>query len=280
MLKADDIGKRAREKEYGVGVLGIPFDAHSSYLRGPADAPAVIEPFLLEAGGNAWAENGVNLGEEGRFGYLGALGDADTGYEETEEAVGHLLAADTLPLVIGGDHSITYPVMRAIHDAHGPVHILHIDAHADIYDAFQGNPKSHASPFARIMENSLARSLTQVGIRTLTPDQREQIDRFGVNCIEMKNFSRWNRALPEGLTYLSIDLDGLDPAFAPGVSHCEPGGLSVRDVLGLIMSPGLQIVGADIVEYHPGRDIAQMTAYSVGKLVREIAGCMLAGRNR
>jgi len=129
------------------------------------------------------------------------------------------------------------------------------------------------------MENGLAKRLVQVGIRTLNPHQREQIDRFGVESHEMKDvdISSIGRDF-DGPVYISCDIDALDPAFAPGVSHHEPGGLSVRDVLGVIQRIPNHIVGADIVEYNPGRDINDMTAMVAAKLLKEIAGMMLLNR--
>jgi arginase family enzyme len=168
--------------------------------------------------------------------------------------------------------------MRAVARHHRRVTILHVDAHADLYDEFEGDRCSHACPFARIMEEQLCGRLVQVGIRTLTPHQRDQITRFGADTIEMQQFAAGARPAIEGPVYLSIDLDGLDPAFAPGVSHREPGGLTVRDVLTLIQSLGGPIVGADIVEFNPAQDVAGLTASAAAKIVREVAGAMLLGR--
>jgi arginase family enzyme len=166
--------------------------------------------------------------------------------------------------------------MRAINRFYGPVNILHFDAHPDLYDDFEGNPYSHASPFARVMEEGLAGRLVQVGIRTLSQHLREQVVRFGVEVHEM-----WNLDIESvgrdfhGPVYLSIDLDALDPAYAPGVSHHEPGGMSVRDVLGIIQQLPNEIVGADIVEYNPTRDINGMTGMVAAKILKEVAGKML-----
>jgi arginase family enzyme len=118
----------------------------------------------------------------------------------------------------------------------------------------------------------------QVGIRTLTPHQREQIARFGVDTIEMQHFAGGARPATKGPVYLSIDLDGIDPAFAPGVSHREPGGLSVREVIALIHGVEGPIVGADIVEFNPAQDLGGVTASVAAKITREIAGGILLQR--
>jgi arginase len=190
-----------------------------------------------------------------------------------------LLAGGVRPLALGGDHSITYPVVRAVHRRHPALTILHIDAHPDLYDEFEGNRLSHACPFARIMEERLARRLVQVGIRTMNDHQRRQADRFDVEVIDMAAWEGGRRPAVGGEVYLSIDLDGIDPAFAPGVSHREPGGLSVRDVITLVHQTGGTLVGADIVEYNPRQDVSGVTAVVAAKLVKEVAGRLLADRD-
>ena len=153
--------------------------------------------------------------------------------------------------------------------------ILHVDAHPDLYDEYDGDRLSHACPFARIMEEGLARRLVQVGIRTMNAQQRAQADRCGVEVIDMRAWSGGARPAVEGPVYISIDLDGIDPAHAPGVSHREPGGLSVRDVLDLVQRTNGPLVGADVVELNPRRDPEGVTAIVAAKLVKELAGRML-----
>jgi len=155
------------------------------------------------------------------------------------------------------------------------LNILQFDAHPDLYDELDGNRFSHACPFARIMEENLAERLVQVGIRTLTGHQHEQAKRFGVEIIEMKNFEAAKEIAFDGPVYISLDMDCLDPAFAPGVSHHEPGGMSSRDVLEIIQNLKGKLVGADIVEYNPKRDFQGMTGMVAGKLLKEIIGRML-----
>jgi agmatinase len=175
---------------------------------------------------------------------------------------------------LGGDHSVSYPIIEAHKPFYPDLHILHFDAHADLYDNFDDNPYSHASPFARIMETGGIASLTQVGIRTLEPHQRAQAKRFGVNQIEMKNFSMDFIRELKGPLYISLDLDALDPAFAPGVSHHEPGGLSTRKMITMIQQIQVPVVGADLVEYNPTRDVKEMTAMVGYKLMKELIAIM------
>jgi arginase len=195
---------------------------------------------------------------------------------EIERAVGAVLAEGWRPLALGGDHFVSYPILRAMSRSYPTLTLLHLDAHPDLYQDFEGDRFSHACPFARIMEESLAGRLVQVGVRTLNPHQRSQAERYGVEQIEMRTWERGARPLVEGPIYLSVDLDVLDPAFAPGVSHREPGGLSVRDVLSLVQQLGGTLVGADVVEYNPRQDVAGVTATAAAKIVKEIAGRMLS----
>jgi arginase family enzyme len=125
------------------------------------------------------------------------------------------------------------------------------------------------------MEEGLASRLVQVGIRTMNDHQRAQAERFGVEVIDMRAWQTGTRPSVDGAVYVSIDLDGLDPAFAPGVSHRDPGGLTVREVIGLVQRAGGYLVGADIVEYNPRQDLGDLTATVAAKLVKEVAGRML-----
>jgi agmatinase len=254
-------------------LIGAPTDRHSSFLRGVALAPPRIRAALWSDHGNMAAESGVELGTDIVLSDAGdlPLTEADGDDALISAAVAEAAAEGAVPLVLGGDHSVTLPVLEALAAAHGTIDILHFDAHPDLYDDFDGNPRSHASPFARIMERGLARRLVQVGIRTLNRHCREQAERFGVEIVEMRRFAPDAVPQPAGPLYISLDMDGFDPAFAPGVSHHEPGGLSVRDVLSVLDRVRAPVVGADIVEYNPARDANGITAVLAAKLVREVA---------
>lgn len=256
-----------------VSLIGLPTDRHSSMLRGPAKAPAAIRAALFGESSNGAAENGLEIGIDLEILDRGdaPLREADGDDELIEAAVRAAVEQGTCPISLGGDHSVTYPIVRALAARFGALQILHFDAHPDLYDEYQGNRRSHASPFARIMEEGLASRLVQVGIRTLNRHQREQAERFGVEIVPMRGFEPSRVPALAAPLYVSIDLDGLDPAYAPGVSHHEPGGLSVRDVLEALERQQAAIVGADVVELNPDRDINDMTAVVAAKLVRELA---------
>ena len=259
-----------------IRLIGLPTDVNSSFLRGPAQAPRIIRAQLFSDMGNGATEDGREMGEDFLVDDAGDLplgeGAGDDGL--IEAAVASAFEDGCAPLCLGGDHSVTYPILKAVAAARGPVDILHFDAHPDLYDELDGNRRSHASPFARIMEEGLARRLVQVGIRTLNRHQREQAERFGVEIVEMRDFSPEAVPLLEGPFYVSMDIDGIDPAFAPGVSHHEPGGLSVRDVLGVLARQEAPVVGADVVELNPARDLNGMTAVVAAKLAKELMGMM------
>lgn len=256
-------------------LIGIPYDASSSFLRGSAAAPPLVRQAIHSPSGNSFTERGVDVSKLADAGDIVIDEEPAAARLQIQNDVAAILGRGYHPISVGGDHSITYPIMRAMAQHHRDLTILQIDAHGDLYEEFQRDRFSHACPFARIMEEQLCRRLVQAGIRTLTPHQRDQIARFNVECIEMQDFARGARPQISGAVYLSIDLDGLDPAFAPGVSHREPGGLSVRDVLGMIHGLSGSIVGADVVEYNPSQDPSGMTGAVAAKIVREIAGAML-----
>ncbi len=259
-----------------LSLLGIAWDENSSHVRGAAAAPPLIREALRAPSSNLSCENGLEYDQLDLLD-VGDLPNELTGMamvERIEQVVGEQLDQGRRVISLGGDHAITYPVLRAYAQRYPDLSILHLDAHSDLYDNFEGNRLSHASPFARIMEEGLAKRLVQVGIRTMTRHLREQVERFGVEVFEMKDWRDDQYLDFDSPVYLSVDLDGLDPAFAPGVSHPEPGGLTTRQALSLIQQSNGTIVGADIVEYNPSFDPTGITAMVAAKLLKEIAARM------
>src|ERR1700690_326532 len=167
-------------------LLGIPFDANSSYLRGAAGAPLLSREAFRCDSSNSSTESGIELDSES----VSDAGDLelpdDGAFTVIESAIGELLDEGKAPVSLGGDHSITYPILRAFGKRFADLTIVHFDAHPDLYDEFQGNRHSHACPFARVMEEGLAKRLIQLGIRTMNAHQRKQADRFGVEVVEMR----------------------------------------------------------------------------------------------
>jgi agmatinase len=250
-----------------IALVGFPSDENSSFLRGPAEAPPLIREALRSDSTNLWTEDGIDLGDGD------TLFDAGDFEESIEEVTALLLKHGKTPLAMGGDHSISHPVVRAFAGAHERLDVLQFDAHPDLYDSFDGNRLSHACPFARIMELGVVRRLVQVGIRTMNGPQRAQAEKFGVEVVEMRHWEAGRSFAFDAPLYVSIDLDVLDPAFAPGVSHREPGGASTRQLIDTIQGLRGRVVGADVVEFNPRRDPVGLTAGVGAKLVKELAAC-------
>ncbi len=261
-----------------IALLGVPYDEQSSFARGSAKAPPLIRAAWHSGSTNKCSED-LTMVDDSLVWDAGdiAFPSGQDPFPHIEREVSALLGKGLRPICLGGDHSVTYPVVRAVAGRHRSLSILHFDAHPDLYEDYEGNRLSHACPFARIMEEGLAERLVQVGIRSMTRHQRDQADRFGVEMVEMRD---WRDDLSfsfSGAVYLSFDMDSLDPAFAPGVSHRQPGGLSTRQAIRVIQSFEGSLVGADIVEYNPDLDVPGMTDAVCAKLLKEVAARMARG---
>jgi arginase len=275
-----------------ITLIGAPWDGSSSFQRGAATAPPLIRQALWSPSSNAFNERGDDLSADAVLEDAGDMvlpDDAAGAREVIEQRVRLVLQSGRKPLTLGGDHAITYPVLRAFASRSEPPTVLHLDAHADLYDEFpagrqdtgeaqavSGDRYSHACTFARVMEERLAIRLIQAGIRTLNTHQRSQAGRLGV---EVVGADRWRDVIPllgrlRGPLYISIDLDVLEPMLAPGLSHPEPGGLTVRDVLEVLAAVRLPVIGADVVEYNPLNDVRDLTARVAAKFVKELVGVM------
>ncbi|HEY3929064.1 MAG TPA: agmatinase [Candidatus Koribacter sp.] len=255
-----------------IALIGIAYDEKSSFMRGPAEAPAAIRRALASESANSWSEDSLDV--QTLLEDCGDLrGFGKDPIAEIEAFISRSVEEFPQVLVLGGDHSISFPSVQAVAKKHGPLTVLHFDAHPDLYDEFEGDRFSHACPFARIMESGSAKRLIQVGIRTANAHQREQSKKFGVETIEARTFAG---KLPtfEPPLYISVDIDVLDPAFAPGISHHEPGGLTTRELLNAFQSINARIVAADVVEMNPKRDRDDITAMTAAKIVKELAAAI------
>lgn len=259
-------------------VLGIPFDDESSFQKGARKGPPAIRNAFRSESSNTCAENEIDVGacESIRFVDDLVFGSADGNRDVIETRIGKLLVDSAKVVSLGGDHSVTFPILKAYAAKYGQLNLLQLDAHPDLYDHFEGNPYSHACPFARAHESQLIKRHVQLGIRTMNPDQRKQADRYSVEVIEMRDWqSKVSQLVFEGPTYLTLDLDVLDPAYAPGISHYEPGGANVRQVIDVLQHCRADLVGADIVELNPDRDFQGMTAMVAAKFLKELLARML-----
>jgi len=260
-----------------IAVVGVPSDENSSYLKGTAEAPQKIIEAFHSGSTNLTVENGIDLSKDERIVELGNMNfteDRNVIFQ-IEEQFDKILEYNFKIISLGGDHAVSYPLTKSTAKKYDKITILHFDAHPDLYDEFEGNKFSHACPFARVMEENLAVRMVSVGIRGMNAHQREQAKKFGVEINEMKD---WKGSIDfkfDTPIYISLDMDVLDPGFAPGISHYEPGGLSPREVISIIHKINQPIIGADIVELNPSRDINNITAMTAAKFLKEIAGKMI-----
>ncbi len=263
--------------------VGLPDDRQSSYLQGCAAGPERIRNAYDGICYNTTTESGMDLAAA-----VVDLGDwlpqssweltAQSYYENAQS----LFREGKIPFFAGGDHAVTIPIGKALDVLGEPIHIVQIDAHPDMYPELDDKPNSHACVAVRLLELEHIASITQIGIRTMTSIQMQQAQRFGerYHLICARDLPQKIETLPHlqqgAPVYLTIDLDGLDPAFAPGVSHPVPGGLSSREVLNMIQAAQWNLVGMDVVELNPHRDINDLTAIVAARLLHEGMGYALA----
>lgn len=199
-----------------------------------------------------------------------------------------ILAQHCIPLTLGGDHTLTWPILRAIARQHGPVALIHVDAHADINDEMFGEKIAHGTPFRRALEDGLllADRVTQIGLRGTgyAPEDFDWSRQQGFTVVQAE--ACWNRSLVglmaevrarvgDAPVYLSFDIDSLDPAFAPGTGTVEIGGLTIWQALEIIRGcAGLNLVGCDLVEVSPPYDPSGNTALVGANLLYEML-CVL-----
>ncbi|MEE8341514.1 MAG: agmatinase [Candidatus Neomarinimicrobiota bacterium] len=253
---------------------GLLYDEKSSFLKGTSLAPPIIRDKFWSKSTNTFSENHIDVEK-----FIDDAGDVRINdyFEIEKESLKHLTGKNRI-LTLGGDHSITYPLIKAYSKIYDSFDVLHIDAHPDLYEELDNDKYSHACPFARIMDEKLIDRLIQVGIRTWTTHQLEQAQKYNVAVHEMKNFNLKDISELKNDVYISLDMDAFDPAFAPGVSHHEPGGLTSRQVISIIQNIKTRIIGADIVEYNPKRDVQGITAALAAKMMKEIISQMIKNK--
>lgn len=259
--------------------VGLADDSQSSFRRGAAQAP---ERLRLAYDGNCYnscAESGVDLA-----GAVADLGDLPSqgSWEATAKLYGELAAglfrAGKVGFFAGGDHAVTVPIVEALAGLGQPIHVVQFDAHPDLYPVYEGNRNSHACVGARLLEMEHVASLTQLGIRTLSPPQAELVEGYRgrlhlYHAHELPHEVPPLSHIPRGARiYLTIDLDGFDPAFAPGVSHPVPGGLRPRQALDFLQRGGWELAGMDVVEVNPSLDVNDQTTILAARLLHEGMG--------
>jgi agmatinase len=280
-----------------VAVIGVPFDSGVSYRPGARFGPAhirqssrLLRPYNPAQDISPFAVQQVaDAGDiaANPFDIRTAIGEIEAGARSTLEAAARLLT-------LGGDHTIALPLLRATASRHGPVAVLHFDAHLDTWDTYFGQPYTHGTPFRRASEEGLidsARSL-HVGIRGPLYADTDLADstRLGFATVACTDYDRlgldgvvaaMRERLDEGPVYVSVDIDVLDPAAAPGTGTPEAGGLSSRELLATVRGlAGLDLVGADIVEVAPAYDKAEITGIAASHVAYELLSIMSTSRRR
>jgi agmatinase len=190
--------------------------------------------------------------------------------------VGRVLDDGAVPILLGGDHIVTLPAFRAVLARHPDLRLLYVDAHPDLYPDYEGDSHSHACVVSRILEleGMAGGQVTQVGIRAMTPQQREAAQSSAIRVVPAWELPEF-RYEEEGPVYLSVDIDVLDPAYAPGCGNPVPGGPSTRELFALLQSLRCEIVAFDVVEVNPLLDPSGVTALTAARIVTEMLGVFI-----
>lgn len=279
--------RRDQVEHCDVGVIGIPFDSGTSYRPGARFGPSAIRQAsrLLRP-----YHPGLSIApfEHVQVADCGDVGANPFNIEEalaqTTAAVGELVGAGTIPIALGGDHTIALAMLRAVTAKHGPVALLHFDAHLDTWDTYFGAPHTHGTVFRRAAEENLLDPvrLMHIGIRgpLYTMDDLTGDEALGFRILPTMDVaelgvrevaSRISYTIGAAPLYISVDIDVLDPAHAPGTGTPEAGGLTSRELLGILrLLTDQKIVGADVVEVAPAYDHAEITAIAASHIVYEL----------
>lgn len=256
-------------------ILGIPFDGKSSFRKGAGGGPDAIRQASTVKSINPFTESGVDLAQDTTIidaGNIIYTGNYKSYTASIEHKINEILQTDSTPVVLGGDHSITYPVVRGMLNRYNPLNIVWLDAHPDIYPDYDGDRYSHACPMARILELDGIGTVVQAGIRSTTRNLDKSLHEAGVQVITTARFKEIAGLSLPGPTYLSVDVDLLDPAYAPGAGNPVPGGISTRLLIDTIHSFNFSVAGFDVVEVNPDYDHASITSAAAAKIVMEIIG--------
>jgi agmatinase len=280
----------AEPEELDVALLGIPFDGGTTYRPGPRFGPrhvrqqsAIIRPWNPELKVNPFAK--YRIADYGDFS-VNPLSIEDT-FERVEKQMAPLLEVGTRCVSVGGDHSLSLPLLRAIHKKHGPVALIQFDAHNDLWDQYFGSKYSHGTPFRRAIEEGLIRPgrFLQVGLRGQVYGKHDfdfarkhkvrMITAEEFHASGMRLFRKQLAAFRGQPVYVTLDIDCVDPAYAPGTGTPQVGGFTSVQILQLVRAlAGLNIVGCDLVEVSPPFDSGEITSLLAANLLYELL-CVL-----
>lgn len=283
---------QARPDEVDIALVGIPFDGGTTNRPGARHGPREIrnQSSLVR---RVHHVTGISPFDRARVGDCGDVLASPLDPAQAIDTIAEFFAdvrkAGARPLAVGGDHLVTLPILRGISSS--PVGVIHFDAHSDTYDSFFGNRYNHGTPFRRAIEEGLIdpRRMIQIGIRGAISDAQnydfardagirivfiEELVERGVEAVMAEARS----IVGSGPTYVSFDIDVLDPSFAPGTGTPEIGGITTREAQQMIrMLAGLDIVGADLVEVSPPWDPSGITALAGATLLFELL-CAMTSR--
>ena len=283
--RLDEVGRA------DIAVAGVPFDSGVSYRPGARFGPShvreasrLLRPYnpaqdVFPFGAQQVADAGDIVANP--FDLEAAVADIEAGSRALHESADRIV-------VIGGDHTIALPLLRDIAKQHGPVAVLHFDAHLDTWDTYFGAPITHGTPFRRASEEGLIDLTASMHVGTRGPlyDKQDLVDdeRLGFAVVTSEfveehgvaaAIERMRARIGSAPLYISIDIDVLDPSHAPGTGTPEAGGLTSRELLRMLRAlSDLHIVGADVVEVAPAYDHAQLTAIAASHVVYELLSAM------
>jgi agmatinase len=285
--------RREDVPDFDVSVVGVPFDAGVTFRSGARFGPSAIReasrllrPYNPSLGSMPFADaQVVDAGDVdcNPFNIVEALGEIEAGLSE--------LSSGGRPVVaLGGDHTIALPGLRTAHAQHGPLALVHFDAHLDTWDTYFGAPYTHGTPFRRASEEGLIRKdrSAHVGIRgsLYDPKDLEDDEKLGFTIVHCREFDRIGidgilervlKRVGDSPLYISIDVDVMDPAFTPGTGTPEAGGMTSRELLEVLRGlRGQKIAAADIVEVAPAYDHAAITAVAAANIAYELITIMSA----
>ena len=281
-----------------VAIVGIPFDAGTSYRPGARFGPQAIRQASRHLRTQYHPAYDTEPFAEQQVADAGDIScnpyNIEKAVLEIQKAVTDLLGKVDRVISLGGDHTIALPLLRAVNHYHGPVALVHFDAHLDTWDTYYGAPYTHGTPFRRAAEEKLflESASMHVGIRgpLYSKDDLKNDKELGfkvIHCDEFQNegidhvAKRIKDRVGDNPMYLSIDIDVLDPAHAPGTGTPEIAGMSSRELVGVLRGlAGLNIVSADVVEVSPAYDHAELTSLSAATTVFEITNLFAYSRKR
>ncbi len=269
-----------------VAVVGVPFDSAVTYRPGARFGPnAIRQASRLVRGYNP--ELDVAPFQVCQFADAGDIAcnpfDIAQAVDQVTAELTALLSEGTRAVVLGGDHSVALPSLRAAHAVHGPVALVHFDAHLDTWDSYYGADLTHGSPFRRAFEEGLLQETNMhVGVRGSIYDKQDLVEdaKFGFSVITCRDITklgsdgvieRIRERVGDAPVYVSVDIDVLDPAHAPGTGTPEAGGMSSRELLEVVRGlDQVNLIGADVVEVSPAYDHAEITAVAAANVTWEL----------